>query len=98
MSQIKLDNVSDAEQCRHEWIADASSLIAVALLFGTIWAINHFHHVTLDWMTGHSILVNILAYAVLLLDVVLIVSLLCFGPNCHANNKSCFSTFKGRKR
>ena len=98
MTQIKLETDNNAEQCRHEWIADTSSLIAVALLFGTIWAINHFHHVTLDWMTGHRILENIMAYAVLLFDVLLIVSLLCFGPNCRANNKSCFATFQGRKR
>jgi hypothetical protein len=97
MTRLALDTYENLKTCKHEWIADLSSLLAVILLFGTVWIIMRFHHVTLDWMLGHSLLENMLAYAILLFDVVLIVGLLCFGPNCHANNKSCFGTFKGRK-
>ena len=97
MNKLTLDTNEDPKTCKHEWIADMSSLFAVILLFGTVFLIMRFHNVTLEWMLGHSLLENMLAYAILLLDVVLIVSLLCFGPSCHANNKSCFGTFKGRK-
>ena len=98
MNKITLETNEYSKVCKHEWIADISSLLAVILLFGTVWFIMRYHHVTLDWMLGHSLLENMLAYAILLFDVVLIVSLLCFGPNCHANNKSCFATFKGRRQ
>lgn len=98
MNKIQLNTPERTKVCKHEWIADLSSLSAVALLFGTVWFIMSYHHVTLEWMLGHSPLENILAYAILLFDVVLIVSLLCFGPDCHANNKNCFGTFKRRKR
>lgn len=98
MNKVTLDTQKRLQTCKHEWIADLSSLFAVALLFGTVWFIMTYHHVTLDWMLGHSPLENILAYAILFFDVVLIVSLLCFGPNCHANNKNCMRTFKGRRK
>lgn len=97
MSKITLETNENLKTCKHEWIADLSSLFAVVLLFGSVWIIMRYHHVTLDWIQGHSLLENMLAYAFVLFDAVLIVSLLCFGPSCHANNKSCFGTFKGRK-
>lgn len=98
MNKLTLETYQQAKTCKHEWIADISSLFAVILLFGTVWLIMRYHSVTLDWMLGHSLLENMLAYAFLLFDVVLIVSLLCFGPSCRANNKSCFATFKGRRQ
>ena len=94
----KLYSQPSQDVCKHEWLADMSSLIAVALLFGSVWAIMHYHDITLDWVQSNSLLQSTLAYALILADAVLIVSLLCFGPSCRANNKSCFSTFKGRRR
>ena len=96
MSNLTL-GPNNAKTCSREWIADMSSLFAVILLFGTVFFIMRFHHLTLEWMQGHSLLENILAYAILLFDVILIVSLLCFGPSCHANNKRCLGTFRGRR-
>lgn len=98
MDKISIETNTEAQACRHEWLADVSSMVAVFLLFGSVFAIMQYHSVTLEWMQGHSLLENVLAYAFVLLDAVLIVSLLCFGPACHANNKACFGTFKGRKR
>lgn len=97
MTRIQLDTQEDPKVCKHEWIADFSSLIAVILLFGSVYLIMRFHNVTLDWMTSGTMLQTIGAYAIVLLDAVMIVSLLCFGPTCHEHNKSCFGTFKGRK-
>ncbi len=97
MNEPVLNTEENSNRCKHEWIADLSSLFAVILLFGTVFIIMRYHNVTLDWMLGHSLLENVAAHAILLLDVILIVSLLCFGPSCHANKKSCFGTFKGRK-
>ena len=98
MTRIELETQEDPRVCKHEWVADFSSLIAVILLFGSVYLIMRFHNVTLDWMTDGTMLQTIIAYAIVLLDAVIIVSLLCFGPTCHEHNKSCFGTFKGRKR
>ena len=98
LSKIEFDTRGEAEVCKHEWVADFSSLIAVFLLFGSVYLIMHYHNVTLEWMAHGSMLQTIIAYSAVLLDAVLIVSLLCFGPNCHEHNKRCFGTFKGRKR
>ena len=97
MSKIALEAENTGESCKHEWIADLSSLTAVILLFGSVFGIMFYHDQTLEWLTGDSMLTTILGYGFILLDAVLIVSLLCFGPNCHSNNQSCFGTFKGRK-
>ncbi len=97
MSKIALESENSGESCKHEWVADLSSLTAVILLFGSVFGIMHYHDETLELLTGSSILTSMIAYGFILLDAVLIVSLLCFGPNCHQNNQSCFGTFKGRK-
>ncbi len=98
MTRIELETREDPNVCKHEWVADFSSLIAVILLFGSVYLIMRFHNVTLDWMADGTMLQTISAYSIVLLDAVLIVSLLCFGPSCHEHNKDCFGTFKGRKR
>ncbi|MGD2117504.1 MAG: hypothetical protein PVG66_04035 [Chromatiales bacterium] len=99
MTEIeKLHSPANRDVCKHEWLADTASLFAVILLFGSVWAIMQFHDVTLDWMHSSSLLQTSAAYGLLLADAVLIVSLLCFGPSCHSDDKSCFSTFKGRRR
>lgn len=94
---LELDEQTTPPVCRHEWLADLASGLAVILLFGTVFLIMRYHNVTLEWMLGNSLLENIAAHAILFLDVVLIVSLLCFGPSCNTNNKRCFGTFKGRQ-
>ena len=97
-SKIELDSQEDPKVCKHEWVADFSSLVAVILLFGSVYLIMRFHNVTLEWMADGSMLQIFTAYSIVLLDAVMIVSLLCFGPTCYEHNKSCFGTFKGRKR
>ena len=97
MSKIALETDKTGQSCKHEWIADVSSMTAVILLFGSVFGIMFYHDQTLEWLTGESLFRTIIAYGFILLDAVLIVSLLCFGPNCHQNNQSCFGTFKGRK-
>jgi len=98
MNKITLQANVNSDTCKHEWIADISSFIAVLLLFGSVFAIMRYHHVTLEWIQGRSLVQNMLAYLFVIADAVLIVSLLCFGPSCHANNKSCMGAFKGRRR
>ena len=98
ISRIELDTRQDAKVCKHEWVADFSSMIAIILLFVSVYLIMRYHNVTLDWMTNGSVLQTIGAYALVMLDAVMIVSLLCFGPTCHERDKSCFGTFKGRRR
>ncbi len=98
MSRIQLEIHEDSKACKHEWVADFSSLVAVILLFGSVYLIMRFHNVTLDWMTDGTMLQTLGAYTILLLDAVMIVSLLCFGPTCREHDKHCFGTFRGRKR
>lgn len=98
MQNLHVEAPTKDTVCKHEWLADLSSLFAVILLFSSVFLIMHFHHQTLEWFTSDDISLILASYTLVLLDAVLIVSLLCFGPRCHANNGRCFGTFRGRKR
>jgi len=83
---------------RHEWLADFFSLLAVALLFGSIWVLIDYHLALLEWMHDNVVLRVPLVIGVIALDVAVIFGLLCAGSQrCPAGSDDCFRTFRGRR-
>lgn len=82
----------------HEHIADMFSLLAVVLLFGTVWAVLEFHQLVIEWWR-HGILLNsVILVAVLVLDVFLILGFLAIGSaRFGKEDEKCFGTFSGRR-
>jgi hypothetical protein len=82
----------------HEHIADLFSLLAVVLLFATVWAVLEYHQLVLEWWR-HSVLVNsVILVAVLVADVFLILGLLAVGSSRFGDDdEKCFGTFRGRR-
>ncbi len=86
----------------HERLADLSSLLAVALLFATIWVAIDYQTAIVGW-TKQSILLHGPAMILLLvLDVFFIIVLLNIGsvrlegPGDTPSDR-CFGTFRGRR-
>lgn len=83
---------------RHHWVADVFSLLAVALLFASIWVLIDFHLVLLDWMQDNVVIRVPAVVAAIALDVALIFGLLCAGSQrCPEGSDDCFRTFRGRR-
>jgi hypothetical protein len=82
----------------HERIADAFSLLAVALLFATVWAVLLYHQQVLAWIGSNAPLHTPLAVLVLLAVAFLILALLAVGSaRFGEENERCFGTFPGRR-
>ncbi len=82
----------------HERIADFFSLLAVALLFATIWATLQYHQPVLDWLREGPLVNTAILIAVLVLDVFLILAFLAIGSaRFGEENERCFGTFRGRR-
>lgn len=85
----------------HERLADLSSLLAVVLLFATIWVAIDYQAAIFSW-TRQSILLHGPAVILLLvLDVFFIILLLNIGSTrledaAHPSDR-CFGTFRGRR-
>jgi hypothetical protein len=83
---------------RHEWLADFFSLLAVAVLFATVWAAIEFNGPVLEWMRDNAALHVPAVVGALALDVALIFGLLCAGSQrCPEGSDDCFRTFRGRR-
>ena len=63
----------------HEHIADFFSLLAVALLFATIWAVTQYYQAVSVWLLHDVLLHGAILVAVVILDVFLIIALLAIG-------------------
>jgi hypothetical protein len=82
----------------HERIADFFSLLAVVVLFATVWAVLEYHQPVLDWWREYALLNSVILIAVLLLDVFLILGLLAIGSSRFGDeDEKCFGTFQGRR-
>lgn len=81
---------------RHEWIADVFSVLAVVVLFATIWVVLEYYSVIFSWMTENMFLHFPLVIAAIGLDVFVIFGFLCIGST-RCENDGCFRTFRGRR-
>jgi hypothetical protein len=82
----------------HERVADFFSLLAVGLLFGSVWAILTYHQPVLGWISEYVLLHTALVIGVVVLDVFLILALLMVGSaRFGEDDERCFGTFSGRR-
>jgi hypothetical protein len=82
----------------HERIADFFSLLAVVLLFATVWATLQYHREVLAWLQQDLLLNSVLLVGALILDVFLILALLAIGSaRFGEQDERCFGTFRGRR-
>ncbi len=82
----------------HERIADFFSLLAVVVLFASIWAITQYYQLLSVWLLHDVLLHGASLVAVAVLDVLLIVALLAVGSARYsADDERCFGTFRGRR-
>ena len=83
----------------HHWIADFFSLLAVALLFGSIWVGIYYQQILFDWMRVNVILHGSAVMLAIVFDVFLIILLLSIGSSrfSEGDNDACFRTFRGRR-
>jgi len=82
----------------HEHIADFFSLLAVVLLFGSIWVILQYYVPVSDWIRHDPVWHTTLIVGALVLDVVLVLSFLAIGSSRFGEEgERCFGTFAGRR-
>ena len=83
---------------KHEWLADLFSVLAVVLLFATVWAALTYNTVILAWLLEDVVLHVPLAALFVVIDMAMILLLLSIGSIAqHPTEKGCFHTFKGRR-
>ncbi|MCB1858075.1 MAG: cell division protein BolA [Gammaproteobacteria bacterium] len=85
----------------HEWIADLFSLLAVVLLFATIWVAIEYQRPLLNWMSVNVIFHVPIVVAAALADAFLIIVFLNIGSSRFSEGRqdeSCFGTFPGRRQ
>lgn len=82
----------------HETIADLFSLLAVALLFASVWATLEYHQAVLQWLGGNYLTRGPLLVIGLALNAFAILSLLAVGSaRFGEEDERCFGTFRGRR-
>ena len=80
------------------WFAFMFSLLAVALLFATVWAVLEYHQNVIEWWHHSPLLNSVILVSGLVLDVLLIVGFLAVGSARFGEaDEKCFGTFKGRR-
>ncbi|MCW8908704.1 MAG: cell division protein BolA [Sedimenticola sp.] len=86
----------------HERLADLSSLLAVALLFSSIWVVIDYQSSIFNWIDQSLLLHGPAVIMLLVLDVFLVIMLLNIGSTRlegpeAGHDDSCFGTFRGRR-
>jgi len=81
----------------HEHIADAFSVLALVLLFATVWAVLEYHQPLLAWWRHNMALNTLILTAALVLDVFLVLGFLAIGSARFGEGEKCFGTFRGRR-
>jgi type VI protein secretion system component VasK len=82
----------------HERIADFFSVLAVALLFASIWAVTHYYQIVSVWLLHDVLLHGAILVAAVVLNVLVIVALLAVGSARYStDDERCFGTFQGRR-
>jgi hypothetical protein len=82
---------------KHEWMADLFALMAVAILFGSLYLSLAYHSPILNWLFQNVLVHAPLALATLLFEIFLIFFLLNISTVTYTeDDEGCFHTFKGR--
>jgi hypothetical protein len=81
----------------HERIADFFSLLAIALLFTSVWATLEYHLLVLEWLQADSLVHGALLVIALGAIAFLILGFLAVGSaRFGEDNERCFGTFRRR--
>jgi hypothetical protein len=82
----------------HEGIADFFSLLAVVLLFASIWGTLEYYQPVLHWVSGNLLVRTPMLMVALALNAFAILGLLAVGSARYGNDdERCFGTFLGRR-
>ena len=82
----------------HEHIADLFSVLAVVLIFATVWSVLKYHQVLLEWWNQNMAMNSAILVGALVLDVFLVLGFLAVGSARFAEgDERCFGTFRGRR-
>jgi hypothetical protein len=82
----------------HEHIADLFSVLAVLLIFASVWAVLQYHQVVMEWWRQSPPMNSVILVAVLVLDVFLVLGCLAIGSARFGDDdEKCFGTFHGRR-
>jgi hypothetical protein len=75
----------------HEHIADLFSVLAVVLIFATVWAVLEYHQALLEWWTQNMAMNGAILVGALVLDVFLVLGFLAVGSARFAEgDERCF--------
>jgi hypothetical protein len=82
----------------HEGIADFFSLLAVMLLFASVWATLEYYQPVLAWVGGNALVRTPMLVVALALNAFAILGLLAVGSARYdGEDDRCFGTFRGRR-
>jgi hypothetical protein len=82
----------------HEGIADFFSLLAVLLLFASVWGTLQYYQPVLAWVGGNVLVRTPMLMAALALNAFAILGLLAVGSARYGgDDERCFGTFRGRR-
>jgi hypothetical protein len=83
---------------KHQWLADLFALLAVAILFGSLYTVLAYHSPILNWLFQNLFVHAPLAVGTLLFEMVLIFFLLNISTVTYTDDDvGCFHTFRGRR-
>jgi hypothetical protein len=84
---------------KHEWLGDLFALTAVAILFGSLYAVLAYHSPILNWLFENAFIRTPVALVTLLFEILLIFFLLNISSVTYSEDDDlgCFHTFRGRK-
>ncbi len=82
----------------HEWVGNLFSLIAVTLIFATVWVSLEFYLEIASWLSGNPVFHGAILAAVIALEILVIVALLSIGSSrADEEEERCFASFSGRR-
>lgn len=82
---------------KHEWLADLFALLAVAILFGSLYTTLAYHSPIVNWLFQDFFIRAPILLGTLLLEVALIFFLLNISTVTYTDDDpGCFHTFRGR--
>jgi hypothetical protein len=83
---------------KHEWLGDLFALLAVAILFGSLYAVLAYHSPIVNWLFQNVFIRAPLAFGTLVFEIMLIFFLLNISTVTYSEDEDmgCFHTFRGR--
>ncbi len=82
----------------HEWVGNLFSLVAVVLIFATVWATLEYYLAITSWLSHNPVINGAILAAAIALEILVIVALLSIGSSrADEVEERCFASFTGRR-